>query len=615
MRIDHNYIGGIQILLKDIDLKQLFLDDEDFPPETKTDRKIISKSEPKSTASDRDIDLDLERKNLDVHEESEWIFTKEEGTSVSREDIETELEESFSDEEIVLDRKEISESTSDDIADKYKEQQERYELQRKELRLDFDGWKKKEAEQLERLNVHLLKKQDLLLNLEEKNTKLELALKSKLDECENQAKDLREERDRLKQYEEELTEKERECNKRSNECEDRLLKINKRSKMLDAQRAKFMEEQKDFALQTKHFDVMIKDKVKNELNKEFEGTQEELETEWDRLHREEEKLSEIYQDMLKAKDKFQHEVQTRYEQIDNVRSELSKEWEKVKTLRKKLESERAELGSQIIIDQFTQSKVLNNHNKKNIEDRMLAEMEDRLRSEITEQLAKENETSKAELKNEWAKLRSEQKKLAKVQDEVLHNRRNKSKKNFESKVSKLKKLFKKNKVKQAELAALESEFRSKEEKRLFELAEEEERKRELEDMAHSLEDQRKELDNEREELLDEWNYISKVREKIMEENKKKKSEQKDKITSDITEESEIEKNIDHEFDNELNKELEELQMELKKEWNELRTQHDLLAEARKKISHAKSIFEKEQEVKNKKFDKVPISQLGLDKLL
>ncbi|MCK5559966.1 MAG: hypothetical protein KAJ51_05210, partial [Thermoplasmata archaeon] len=190
----------------------------------------------------------------------------------------------------------------------------------------------------------------------------------------------------------------------------------------------------------------------------------------------------------------------------------------------------------------------------------------------------------------------------------------KFKNNFDNRLKKVLSLFKKNKFRKAELEVIEAEFRKEEEHRQQELALEEQRKHELDEFTKTLEGQRKELDLEREEIAEEWKYISKLRGKIMEESAKEKKEKFTTTDNDKLDEAGVETNIDNEEDSDITKELENLQAELKTEWDELKQQHERLSNARKEFSKARKAFEEDHELKRKKFDKIPLAHLGLERL-
>lgn len=487
---------------------------------------------------------------------------------------------------------------------------------RRDLEPESIDKKSRLKDELESKDSELTKKQDLILSLEKKNMELQEELNLKIKHYEKQSKELQNEKDEITKRGKELEKKTKEYQEKVEEFESELKAKESGSTQFEAEWAKLKKAQKEFKAKILEYRDTVREEVTKELSSDLECSKAELEEEWAKMHAEEERLSGVYQDMLKAKDKFKEKIEEQVTELNKQRDELAIEWENVKELRRKLEEERNKLeaacGGKINDEQIIE---IDKQIKKSLEDQMLSDLENRLRMEITEQMSKEYLDSKEKLENEWKQLRNEQAKLAQIQDELLPERRVKFKNNFDNRLKKVLRVFKKNKFRKAELEAIEAEFRKEEENRQQELALEEQRKNELDDFATTLEEQRKELDLEREELAEEWKYITKLREKIMEESGKEKK--KKSLTSDKDKPSElgagVETNIEHD-DSDITKELENLQAELKKEWDELKEQHERLSNARKEFSKARKAFEEDRELKMKKFDKIPLSQLGFEKL-
>ncbi|WP_455392983.1 hypothetical protein [[Eubacterium] cellulosolvens] len=586
--------GGISILLKNLDFSKL-------PPiegidTVETDNKIVTKTVSDSSGATQQPG---EVESVTKHE-LDWEFSDE---SKAKDGFKTKPEDIKSDsEKRILTREFKTELPDEEL------------LTREEL-----------DSKLSRLN----RKQESLLSLEKQNVELQAELKSKIDEYEKKSKKLTNDREQLMMRERELENNSLEYEEKMKALDIKSEEIEHNTAKLAAECEKFDKAKQEYKVKVLNYQEKLRKEISKELFDELERSKADLESEWGRLQAEEERLSGVYRDMMKAKNTFKDKFEKQIKEINKQRQELAKEWGNVKKVRKILEEKISKLdnytGGALEKEQLMD---IDKQIKKSLEDQMLSDLENKLRMEITEQLSKEYLDSKAMLENEWSKLRKEQKKLANIQDKLLSKRRGKSKTKFNSRLKKLMKTFGKNKLKKAELEALEAEFLADEEHRQQELAVEEQRKCELDNFAQTLEAQRKELDNEREELAEEWRYITKIREKLLEEKSNSKPEAPQEASDsesyklelikdgnkELDKELEKEKESDHEDDGELTKELENLQVELKKEWNELKEQHERLSQARKEFSKARKAFEIEHESKMKKLDKIPISQMGLDKL-
>jgi hypothetical protein len=593
--ISHS-IGGIHILLKNIDFSK------DLPEEGETSQAIATDTDVKS------------KPILDSIEESEWEFTEDlsaQITSPEKTEESESVEETRISSDTIIEVKNRGESFLQGDYDRPGNLKDEY----LEFKSAVFESKLLSQDELEKQNLELTKKQELILSLEKKNTELQDELKSKLKEYEKQSKQMQKETEKLDKRELKLEKKIKEHQQTVQDYETLTKEKESYSSQVGTEWAKLKKAQKEFKAKILSYRKKVREEVTTELAQELVDSRTELEEEWSKLHTEENRLSGVYQDMLKAKDKFKEKLEEQVTEINRSRKGLAKEWEQVKLLRSNLEKEKCKLencyGNGVDSEHMME---IDKQIKKSLEDQMLSDMENKLRMEITEQLSKEYIDSKEKLENEWKQLRNEQAKLAEIQNELLPDRRVKFKNNFDNRLKKVLRVFKKNKLRKAELEAIEAEFRKEEEHRQQELALEEQRKHELDEFTKTLEEQRKELDLEREEIAEEWKYISKLREKIMEESA---NEKKTKITATDDEklvEAGVETNIDNEEDSDITKELENLQVELKKEWNELKQQHERLSNARKEFSKARKAFEEDRELKRKKFDKIPLAHLGLERL-
>jgi chromosome segregation ATPase len=611
VNININFNGEIDILLKDLDLKKLFPDEDDPSTISESESKIVSR--PELSTIEISKSTDVQSTELNQSNDSGMEFFEED----RRQNIplEKDVKKKFEGEsKSFIGTVPKKGEDIDSLVDYYNEQQEHLGEREIELKSDFADWKEEATREIEVQNLELAKKQDLIFSLEEKNAKLHEDLKSKLDEYERQTSQLKVEKDKLKFREQEIEKKMEDYNEKDIKFNARLKEIESESLIIESERAKLMEEKQKLAIKVAEFEERVKEEVNQELAREFHTTKSELNDSWARLHSEEEKLSEVYNDICEAKNTFKEKFLVQLEEINLEREKLAEEWERVKDLRKGLENDRNNFGTRIDTEELRIVEIMDGHVKGKLEDNMLADLESRLRDEISEQFAREHEESKAQLEKEWGKLRNEQDKLAKKQKSILQKRRGKSKNKIDSRLKNLKGLFTKYKHKKAEFEALEAEFQAKEEQRLQELAYEEQRKHELNDMAKGLEEQQKELDKERERLSEEWDYVDKVKEKLKQENEKSTQSRAVDPKTENPKKDETGTELQDMSSDELTKELEDLQVELKKEWTELREQHERLKEAKNVFSKARSSFEQFQERRKMKLDKVPIANLGLDKL-
>jgi hypothetical protein len=576
----------MDILLKDVDLKKLFADESEVEDETEVkenstlESKVTSTDSPDSDTTSFDsyqISKDFV-KDFTPSEDFEWIFTEDNATVES-----------------------------------YDEQRKELETHHKELKEEFTNWKIKTMETMEKQNMHLLQKQELLLNLEAKNMQLEDDLKKRQNEYESTYEQFRKEKVALRRHEMDLETQATEFDEQAIKIQTQMKQLESESLQIESDRSRLEEDQIKFANDVKEFKNRVSEAVADKLKQQIDSSHTELADEWTKLHSEEEKLSQIYHDMLEAKNRFEEKVKVKRQELLTQQEALTNEWTNVKKLRKELEDERQRLiaagGQELNVNHLVE---VDAEIKKKIEDEMLTELEGRIREEITEQVTKEQEGTKTEIGREWAKLRAEQKKLAQIQT-AQRRGRSKFKANFESKLGKLKKLFKKNKRDTAIIDALEVEFHAHEEKRRQDLETEENRRQELEDFARNLKTQRSDLDDEREEIAEEWKYLNKIMVKVMEESSIAKPKDEDTKSSDDSETEKIDTKVLDEEDSELTKELKKLQAELKDEWSELKAQHDSLDKVREKFARAKSMFENQQDKKTENLDKFPISNLGFDK--
>jgi chromosome segregation ATPase len=510
-----------------------------------------------------------------------------------------------------------------------------------------------EEEPLEKQDLEFSARQELDLPIEYKEDRLSENLGSKLEECNSKITKLNNEKSKLRIIKQKLDKQMEKNNKNELKFASKVEKLKAKSLKIKSEHRKLKEDTKKFKNKVAQIETRIKAEMKKKLaekvtkfenrikaeikkkytnkvskleermkadmkkklTKKFQTTKTKLDDGWVRLHAEEQKLSEIYNDICSVKKSFKDKFLAQLQGIKVERAKLSKEWRGVKKIRKGLEAERKRLNPNYKISDHDQPEIAKALKDLKVKDDVLADLESKLRSEISKQITREHEESATQLEQEWKKLRAEQKKLVKSKKVRIKKLKAKAKDGFDTRLKKLKKISKIDNQKKAELEAMEAEFRAEEKKRSEEQASEEKRKKELNDMALNLEEQQKELNKERERLAKEWNYIDRVKENIQ--TGKSKSTQTEHTDSDTIEvsntRSESKSELEDMSGDELTRELEGLQAELKQEWTELRQQHDRLREAKKVFSSARTQFEKLQDRKMMRFDKIPIAQLGFDR--
>jgi chromosome segregation ATPase len=567
--------GGNIIKLKDLDLDKLFSSD--------------SKSSKKFSRFDDDDEL-----------EEDLIFEELDGPPEPKhEDLkEAEIEETVSkdqkDHDPIPDEWSYSDKNVIELLEKYKKQQEKLDSKHKELQTEFEDWKNDIQKDLDKQNEQLTKKEKYLLELEKKNKGLEGELKSKLTEYEKQSDKLRKEREKLTKRELELEKKSGDYEDKVKNFDTKLNKIETQSEIMDKERAKLVLDQKRFAEKVNKFEEKLREEINQELNSELIDSQNELNSEWDRLRAEEERLSKIYHEIVLARDKFKNKVESQFEELNIGRTELAKEWAKLKEVRKHLDAERNKM--KLILKELPNlenGKELSVKMKRLFEDQMLAELENGLRSEID---------AKVKLETELTDLGVEPEIHIDQYIKPVPDKKNTIKNNFEKKLKRIKKLFKKNKRKTEKLNVLVANLQAEQEKSIDKPDLQDTRREDLDKLAEEIETQRKELDKEREEIFDEWSYIKKEKEKLEEERHELDSSDKSEADSPLT--HLVDEKYEDTLGKELTEELNNLQTELKDEWSELKAQHERLSQARKEFSEAKSAFGEDHEVKLKKLRKM-----------
>jgi chromosome segregation ATPase len=451
---------------------------------------------------------------------------------------------SFENDKPIIDRWSLSEGDVNELVSEYESQKKRFLSRNKKLRDEFSDWQKGHQKNLNGQKGELLKKQDLIRNLEKKNKKLELELNSKLEEYEKLNKQLNHEKKRLTKREIDIAKKSEKFNDKRKEFESKLKEIESDSLRLDAHRERLLRTQQEFAEQVNEFEKVIRNDKSGQLKKDIENSQAELSSEWLKLHEEEKRLEKVREELIQTKDEFMDKFTSEREELESERELLNEEWEKIKKVRKNLKFAMPTLESKLkkllTVEEKSKLKIFKKSNIKDFE-RRISELEDRLFEEISKEISKVGESSKDILAKEWAKLHSEEKKLKDIYEEVL-SVKNKIQDRFET--------------------------------------------------------QREELKQERNTLAQEWKKLEKFQKKYYLDNKNKVLKRKKQLETiqpfgtKSKKELKKQKSSEGYVAFELDSKLKALHAELKAERTELKTQKEKLTKALEEFSKTKSIFEK-----------------------
>jgi chromosome segregation ATPase len=435
-----------------------------------------------------------------------------------------------------------------ELITQFDEQQLRLRSRKKKIQTEYHDWKTQFKSQLDDERNDLHTDQKRLTKLEAENNRLESDLGNKNSEIEKQAKVLGKEREKLSKRELELEKKIIEYETKKENYNNLLKEIEVESKKIKEERERLLASQQEFAKEVSNFETMMQED-KRKLKEEITSvSDEELCSEWLKLHTEEKRLNKIRTELLEVKEEFMNNLSSEQAELDIEREKLADEWEKIKNIRKNLKTSLPDIESkfQEVFD-FKNKRKRNPFTKGRQAkfESMIKQLEERFFNELTDLLATHQIMGTSqEIDQEWAKIEGEKEKLDRIRTEMLDVK---------------------------------------------------------EQIIEKYNKQRDELNSERKKLEEKWKKLCKIQKQILDKQSQITSSRK-------TSKGVINKELDNlktedikEFSKNLKKStkldgsLRELQKELRAEWTDLHKQHEKLTQIITEFSKAKQLFKQGQD--------------------